>query len=96
MGKFSGTLSPDWSIGIGKWFTPGIGLKVEFIRSNSRGYTGYTTGHYGYGDVLYKEDGTPYRKMKTGWWDISGSAVIEPPPSASLKRLERSSSLECK
>lgn len=76
MGKFSGTLSPDWSIGIGKWFTPGIGLKVEFIRSNSRGYTGYTTGHYGYGDVLYKEDGTPYRKMKTGWWDISGSAVL--------------------
>ena len=65
MGKFSGTLSPDWSIGIGKWFTPGIGLKVEFIRSNSRGYTGYTTGHYGYGDVLYKEDGTPYWKMKT-------------------------------
>ena len=27
---------------------------------------------------------------------IIGSAVIEPPPSASLKRLERSSSLECK
>ncbi len=32
MGKFSGTLSPDWSIGIGKWFTPGIGLKVIAVR----------------------------------------------------------------
>lgn len=75
-GKFKGTLSPDWSIGVGKWFTPGIGLKVEFIRSNSRGYTGYKNGHYGYGDVLYADDGTLYRKMKTGWWDISGSAIL--------------------
>ncbi len=32
--KFSGTLSPDWSIGIGKWFTPGLALKLEFISSN--------------------------------------------------------------
>lgn len=75
-GKFNGTLSPDWSIGVGKWFTPGVGLKIEFIRSNSRGYTEYLTGHYGYGEVLHKKDGTPYRKMKTGWWDISGSAIL--------------------
>ncbi len=75
-GKFKGTLSPDWGIGVGKWFTPGVGLKVEFIRSNSRGYTEYPTGHYGYGDMMYKKDGTPYRKMKTGWWDISGSAIL--------------------
>ncbi|WP_297900439.1 hypothetical protein [uncultured Parabacteroides sp.] len=75
-GKFKGTLSPDWGIGVGKWFTPGIGLKMEFIRSNSRGYTAYENGHYGYGDLLYTADGTPYRKMKTGWWDISGSAIL--------------------
>lgn len=75
-GKFSGTISPDWGIGVGKWFTPGIGLKVEFIRSNSRGYTEYPTGHYGYGDILVNDKGVEYRKMKTGWWDISGSAIL--------------------
>lgn len=75
-GKFSGTLSPDWSVGIGKWFTPGVGMKVEFIRSQSEGYTEYITGHYGYGDIKQKADGTPYRKMKTGWWDLSASAVL--------------------
>ena len=75
-GKFWGTVSPDWSLGIGKWFTPGIALKLEFIKSNSRGYTEYLTGHYGYGDVKINDDNTPYRKMRTGWWDISGSVVL--------------------
>ncbi len=75
-GKFSGTLSPDWGIGVGKWFTPGVALKVEFIHSESRGYTEYQTGHYGYGDVMQTADGTPYRKMKTKWWDISASALL--------------------
>ncbi len=73
---FWGTVSPDWSVGVGKWFTPGIGLKLEFISSNSRGYTEYITGHYGYGDVKLTPNNTPYRKMKTGWWDISGSVIL--------------------
>lgn len=75
-GKFNGTLSPDWSVGVGKWFTPGVALKVEFIKSDSRGYTEYLTGHYGYGDIMRDTDGTGYRKMKTRWWDISASAVL--------------------
>ncbi len=73
---FWGTVSPDWSVGIGKWFTPGIALKLEFIKSDSRGYTEYLTGHYGHGDVKLTDDNTPYRKMKTRWWDISGSVVL--------------------
>ena len=76
LGSFDGTLSPEIGVGVGKWFTPGVGLKLEFIRSNSRGYTGYMKGHYGYGDILQKEDGTPYRKMLTRWWDISGSVML--------------------
>ena len=75
-GKFSGTVSPDFGIGVGKWFTPGVGLKVEFIRSNSRGYTEYMNGHYGDGDIMQTDDGTAYRKMKTNWWDISASAIL--------------------
>ncbi|MDE6328195.1 MAG: hypothetical protein K2L91_06685 [Duncaniella sp.] len=79
--KFSGTLSWDWSVGIGKWFTPGIGLKIEFIRSDSRGYTANMTGGYGYGDIMWypdknDPDAEPYRKMKTRWWDISGSVIL--------------------
>lgn len=75
-GKFSGTLSPDFGIGFGKWFTPGIALKVEWIRGDSKGYTEYLTGHYGHGDIMLTPDNTPYRKMKTSWWDISGSVIF--------------------
>ena len=70
-GKFLGTVSPDWGIGIGKWFSPEVALKLEFIRSNSRGYTEYMNGHYGYGPVVGTFEGNDYRKMKTTWWDLS-------------------------
>lgn len=75
-GGFGGTISPDFGVGVGKWFTPGIGVKLEWIRGDSRGYTEYLTGHYGHGDVMLQPDGTPYRKMKTAWWDISGSVIF--------------------
>jgi len=69
-GTFSGTLSPDFGIGIGKWVTPGFGFKAEFIRSNSRGYTNPGYG-YRYGDIMTNAKGQQYRKMKTNWWDLS-------------------------
>lgn len=72
LGPFKGTLSPDWSIGFGKWFMPWLALKVEFIQSASRGYTAYETGHYGYEDVAGKD----YRLMKTRWWDLGAAAML--------------------
>lgn len=75
MGKFSGTLSPDFSVGLGKWVTPGFGFKAEFIRSNSRGYTLPNLG-YRYGDVMTNAKGEQYRKMKTNWWDISVNGIF--------------------
>ena len=68
-GAFSGTLSPDFGLGLGKWVTPGFGFKAEFIRSNSRGYTLPDRG-YRYGDIMTNAQGQ-YRKMKTNWWDLS-------------------------
>ena len=69
-GAFSGTLSPDFGVGLGKWVTPGFGFKAEFIRSNSRGYTNPAYG-YRYGDIMTNARGQQYRKMKTDWWDLS-------------------------
>ena len=75
LGGFSGTLSPDFSLGIGKWVTPGFGFKAEFIRSNSKGYTlpGYG---YRYGDILTNSKGEKYQKMKTNWWDFSINGIF--------------------
>ena len=77
-GPFSGTISPDFSLGFGKWITPWIALRLEFSRSMSRGYTEYQNGHYGYGDWITstKSETGGYRKMKTGWWDLGFAASL--------------------
>ena len=73
--KFKGTVSPDWGIGIGKWFTPGVALKLEFLRSNSRGYTVYPQC-YSDGVQIGTYNGEPYYAMKTKWWDLSALASL--------------------
>ncbi len=77
-GKFGQTLSPDFNIGVGKWFTPGFGIKGTLGIGTSRGFseefTPYVVGEedapYGY------HDGTPYWKMHTNWWDGNLNAVF--------------------
>lgn len=78
-GPFKGTISPDFSVGIGKWITPGVALKLEFTKSNSRGYiekfhlhNGYSYYPYGIGEEMTKPGGGTYKAMQTGWWDLAG------------------------
>lgn len=75
LGPFRTTISPDFSIGVGKWFTPGIGLKVEYIfPTNSRGYT-RNERNWAYGEPMYDKEGE-YWKFKTHWWDLSASVIL--------------------
>ena len=82
LGKFGGTISPDFSLGIGKWFTPGIAAKFEVTYGTSRGYSQYPATSpygsnicYGYGDWI-SEPGTGqfdgYRKAFIRWIDFAG------------------------
>lgn len=77
-GKFKETLSPDFTVGVGKWFTPGFGIKAQFGMGNSRGFTEVWTP-YAVGsedNPMLKSDGTPYWKLKTKWWDINANVVF--------------------
>ena len=76
LGNFKGTISPVLSVGIGKWFTPGVALKLEAMRSGTRGYTSQEHNHYGYGDLHHTPDGFGYYAMKTEWWDFGASAIL--------------------
>jgi len=77
-GKFKKTLSPDFNIGVGKWFFPGFGLKGQFGLGNSRGFTEIWTP-YAVGsenDPMLKADGTPFWQLKTKWWDINADIML--------------------
>lgn len=77
-GKFKETLSPNFTIGVGKWFTPGFGIKAQFGMGSSRGFTEVWTP-YAVGSEdspMLKADGTPYWKLKTRWWDINANVVF--------------------
>ena len=74
--KFSGTLSPDFGVGIGRWLTPFVALKLEFLNSDSRGYTIYDDYHFGYGDWLGSHNGLQYKRMKTNWFDVNIMASL--------------------
>lgn len=77
-GKFKETLSPDFTVGVGKWFTPGFGIKAQFGMGNSQGFTEVWTP-YAIGsedNPMLKADGTPYWKLKTKWWDINANVVF--------------------
>lgn len=75
MGKFSETVTPNFNIGIGKWFTPGIGAKLQFGLSNSKGFSEEET-LFTYGDQLKTPDGIPYWKSKMKWWDLNINAMF--------------------
>lgn len=76
-GKFLGTVSPQWSIGVGKWLGTWIGLKAEFTKSRTDGYTRFPEAHYGYGQHFYTEEGVFYRKMQTKWIDFGAGVMID-------------------
>lgn len=77
LGNFAYTLSPTVTIGVGKWFTPGVGFKVEFERSSSRGFTANPNAIYGDGYPVYGDNGQfLYQRMKTNWWDVNIAGIL--------------------
>lgn len=75
VGKFGGLISPDFKIGFGKWFTPGIGAKIQFGMGASKGYSKEET-MWATGEQLTADDGTPYWKTKNKWLDFSVNAMF--------------------
>jgi hypothetical protein len=75
LGNMNEKVSPNFSIGFGKWFTPGIGAKVQFGMSNSKGFS-KQENWFTYGDPMYTDDGTPYWKNKMQWTNFNINAMF--------------------
>lgn len=77
-GNLKHTLSPDFNIGVGKWFTPGFGINFQFGMGSSRGFTGewtpYAVGNES--EPMLSDDGSPYWKMETKWRDVNANVML--------------------
>lgn len=66
--------SPDFYMGLGKWFTPGIGARVQFGVGRSQGHSDFESV-FAYGEP-FEENGTLHWRARTDWWDISAQAMF--------------------
>lgn len=76
IGNFNGTISPEWSLGVGNWIFPCVGLRLDYLRSKSQGYTLFLTEHYGTGPIEVNDQNIPYRAMETSWSSLSGNLIV--------------------
>lgn len=75
LGNLSEKISPNFSVGIGKWFTPGFGVKAQFGMSNSKGFS-EQENWFTYGEPMYTADGTPYWKNKMRWTNFNVNVML--------------------
>lgn len=75
VGDFKDLLSPDFNVGVGKWFTPGIGAKLQFGIGNSKGFS-KEQNYFTEGEQLTAADGTPYWQSEMKWWDLNVNAMF--------------------
>ena len=75
LGGLSDKISPNFSIGFGKWFTPGIGAKVQFGMSDSKGFS-KEENWFTYGDPMQTADGTNYWRNKMVWSNFNINAIF--------------------
>lgn len=74
MSKMGEHYSPDFYMGLGKWFTPGIGARVQFGVGRSQGHSDFESV-FAYGEP-FEENGTLHWRARTDWWDISAQAMF--------------------
>ena len=75
VGKLTNRLTPQFSIGFGKWFMPGFGAKVQFAGFRSKGDKS-VEGHYTLEQTYYDDSNKPYWKEEIDWWDLSANMMF--------------------
>ena len=72
VGKFRDRISPTLNVALGKWFTPGLGLRLQYSGLQAKGYTYNETGNYVKGGPL--ADGT--YKQKWDYMNLHGDIMF--------------------
>ncbi|MCD7899471.1 MAG: OmpA family protein [Bacteroides sp.] len=75
-GSFKDRISPTLNASLGKWFTPGLGLRLQYSGFQSRGFTTDRTNGYITGNVIQPRDGVPYYKQKFSYFNLHGDVLF--------------------
>lgn len=70
-GSLSSRLTPQFNIGVGKWFVPGFGAKLQFTGFRSRADK-WCEGFYTHAsDQYFDSEGNPYWKERVKWFNFN-------------------------
>lgn len=76
VGNLSSRLTPQFNIGLGKWFVPGFGAKIQFSGFSSKENKSVETVNTRYSQTYYDENGNPYWTESIKWWGISANLMF--------------------
>ena len=71
-GKFGSRIAPSLNVSLGKWFTPALGLRVQYSGLQAKGYTYNSTAPYISGGLI---DGS-YYKQKMNYMNLHGDIMV--------------------
>lgn len=70
-GSLASRLTPQFNIGVGKWFVPGFGAKLQFTGFRSRADK-WCEGFYTHASEQYTDsEGNPYWKERVKWFNFN-------------------------
>lgn len=72
IGKFRDRIAPTLDVSVGKWVTPGLGLRLEYSGLQSKGFTKNEAGEYVVGGT--REDGS--YKQRWDYMNLHGDLMI--------------------
>ena len=76
IGNLSTRITPQFNVGFGKWFVPGVGVKVQFTGFQSKENKTVETRYTRNSETYYDANGNPYWKEQVKWWDLSVNMML--------------------
>lgn len=71
-GKFGDRISPTLNVAVGKWFTPGLGLRLQYSGLQAKGFTYNKGGDYVVGNIT----SGGYYKQKFDYMNLHGDVLF--------------------
>lgn len=72
IGEFKDRISPTLNVSVGKWFTPGLGLRMQYSGLQAKGLTHNKDANYVNGEVMDKG----YYKQKFDYMNLHGDILF--------------------